>query len=143
MSHHHKAYHPCRYRPCVLIGVFHLLILVKEFYVECLCEDLAVMMGIWPLDKPSVRCDEFKRPCVFSACELLAFSLLAGNAGQGKIIAADFYPQPEYVMHLFLCLFLCRESSMPFIPQEFPRPYERHRVLEFPSHYIVPLVEPQ
>ena len=101
-------------------------------------------MGSSCLDCSPVRWDHrLNTGCVQCPWKLLHFSLDSFDHRNCKQILVDNSVELQNSINHLISLLFPRMCRVSLLPEKFPRPDKRSRVLEFPSNYIRPLVQLQ
>ena len=147
MDHDEGADRPRGQTPAVLEGERLLALRVLEADVEHLAEVLAQVVtrpslqGQWsrPSDCPHLNAASIDGDVGLdgrrevAAGELLALRLAPLHHGDGHQVRVDAGVQLEDLEHLLLRLAPTGERRVALLPQEFPGPQERRRMLELPA----------
>ena len=139
MSHNQCTHQTSRNTPWSSPNILHLVFLVNELNIECLCKVLSQKVGSTTLQCFSVLHHGFY--CVSVKCTCKTFigwfhSLYNGNS---HIFFCKFTIYIQHSDCFFLCFFTGSMSGMSLLPQEFGSTQEKTGT-HFPTENVRPLV---
>lgn len=104
---------------------------------------MPVVNGHSYADLTCCRNEAFDGRSVVGTRKLLVHRLGSLYDRHGEKILIDTSVPFQDLKGLFASCFLCQMRGVTLLPKELSRPNERHGVLEFPAHHVVPLVQLQ
>ena len=94
-------------------------------------------------DLTCCRDEAFDGRSVVGTRKLLVHRLGSLYDRHGEKILIDTSVPFQDLKGLFASCLLCQMRGVTLLPKELSRPNERHGVLEFPAHHVIPLVQLQ
>ncbi|VVB81082.1 Uncharacterised protein [uncultured archaeon] len=137
----HRADTPRRETPTVLIRQSTLTFLIQERNAKTLGKTLTKMMACSSLHCLARRSHCFNTGRIISTSKLLIIRLFALNDRNCKQFLKNTPVQLKNIKNFLFSLSFSRKSSMTLLPQEFPAPQERNRMLKLPTQNITPLIK--